>query len=172
MINLLHYSKPERFRLYQEILTLAKEKGFNGFSGECAEAAIAINQILFNNEGQLLAALNCAFEEKNIILGHFCLSIPDEDWNMVCIDSDGYPKPDEDILSWGMLDEFDYDYQELALKNDIIFNENTATETSFYELSEIEALALMPGSGLDAKCQILLLCLKELNLMNTHKLQM
>lgn len=170
MINLLHYSKKERFNLYQNILTLAKEKGFCGFSGECAEAAIAINEVLFNNEAKLLAALNCAFQEKNIILGHFCLSIPDEDWKEICIDSDGFPKSDEDILSWGMLDESDSDYQELAVKNDIILDENTASETAFYELEKEEALILMPGSGLEKKCQVLLLCLKELDLIKKNKL--
>lgn len=167
MINLLNYPKHERFNLYQDILTLAKEKGFEGFSGECAEAAIAINQVLFDNEAKLLAALNCAFEEKNIIIGHFCLSIPDEDWKEVCIDSDGFPKSDEDILSWGILDELDPDYQSLAKKYDITFDENTASESAFYELDNEEALKLMPGHGLENKIQILMTCLKELNLMNS-----
>lgn len=76
-----------------------------GFGGKCAEAAIAINDVLFNEEGRLVAAVNkWLWEEEGRMVGHVAV-----EWKGSYWDSEGR-KEWERIESWGMLDEHDEDY--------------------------------------------------------------
>ncbi len=86
----------------QKVLARAK---IYGFGGECAEAAIAINDVLFNEEGRLVAAINkWLWDKEKRIVGHVAVQVGDDYW-----DSNG-KKSWEEIESWGMLDENDPDY--------------------------------------------------------------
>jgi hypothetical protein len=76
-----------------------------GFGGECAEAAIAINDVLFNEEGRLVAAINkWIWDNEKRIVGHVAVEVGNDYW-----DANG-KKSWEEIESWGMLDENDPDY--------------------------------------------------------------
>lgn len=76
-----------------------------GFGGECAETAIAINDVLFNGEGRIVAAVNkWLWESERRMVGHVAVEYGDMYW-----DAEGQ-KNWEDIESWGMLDEEDPDY--------------------------------------------------------------
>lgn len=86
----------------QKVLVRAK---IYGFGGECAEAAIAINDVLFNKEGRLVAAINkWLWDKEKRIIGHVAVQVGEDYW-----DSNG-KKSWEEIESWGMLDENDPDY--------------------------------------------------------------
>lgn len=77
-----------------------------GFGGECAEAAIAINDVLFNEEGRIVAAINkWLWKKEGKIIGHVAV-----EWNGSYWDSEG-EKDWGGIESWGMLDESDLDYE-------------------------------------------------------------
>lgn len=39
------------------VISLAKERGLNGWGGHCASAALAINRLLFNGQGVYLGSL-------------------------------------------------------------------------------------------------------------------
>jgi len=87
-----------------QILEKAK---IEGFSGACAEAAVAINNVLFDGEGTLVAAVNKYLWEKDgRMTGHVAVYIDSEGsyW-----DAEG-EKDWEEIESWGMLDPEDGDY--------------------------------------------------------------
>ena len=76
-----------------------------GFSGACAGAAIAINNVLFDGEGKLVAAVNEHLWNKNKrMVGHVAVFFGGSYW-----DTEG-EKEWEDIESWGMLDPEDPDY--------------------------------------------------------------
>lgn len=81
-----------------EVLSIAKIKGFGG---DCAEAAIAIRDILFSESGaKIIAAVNkWKFKEFGEMEGHVAV-----EWNERYWDAEG-EKPFERIESWGMLDE-------------------------------------------------------------------
>lgn len=100
--NYLNESKEPNTRL---ISLLLKKANIYGFGGECAETAIAINDVLFNGKGKLVAAVNkWLWENEERIVGHVAV-----EWNGTYWDSEGQ-KNWEDIESWGMLDPDDEDY--------------------------------------------------------------
>jgi hypothetical protein len=85
------------------VLSRAK---MHGFSGECAEAAVAINEVLFNREGTIVAAVNkWLYENEERFVGHVAV-----EWNGRYWDAEG-EKDWEEIESWGMADELDYDFE-------------------------------------------------------------
>lgn len=87
------------------VLRRAREAKFRGFGGECAEVAIAINDVLFNDEGILVAAVNkWLWENEGRMVGHVAV-----EWNGAYWDAEG-KKEWENIESWGMLDPEDPDY--------------------------------------------------------------
>lgn len=106
------------------IILDAKKYGFTGFGGDCGEAAIAINHILFNNKGKIVGVFNKSLFEHNRYVGHFAVEFQDVFW-----DSDARPKDFDDIESWGMLDPDDTDYIEFAEQNNFEWTDATASET-------------------------------------------
>lgn len=87
------------------VLRRAREAKLRGFGGECAEVAIAINDVLFNDEGILVAAVNkWLWENEGRMVGHVAV-----EWNRSYWDAEG-KKEWENIESWGMLDPEDPDY--------------------------------------------------------------
>ena len=81
-----------------KVLSIAKIKGF---SGNCAEAAIAIRDILFAESGaKIIAAVNkWKFKEFGEMEGHVAVEWGERYW-----DAEG-EKPIEQIESWGQIDE-------------------------------------------------------------------
>ena len=127
------------------ILTHAKENGLNGFGGACGAAAVAINRVLFDGKAELVGAFNEALWEKGEPLGHVAVIHDDIVW-----DADGRPKSLEDFESFGMLDPEDPDYQQLAAKLGIEWDDevaNTAVLVTYDD--EAEVLEWFDPAGLE-----------------------
>ncbi len=120
-----------------QILEKAK---IEGFSGVCAEAAVAINNVLFDGEGTLVAAVNKYLWEKDgRMIGHVAVYYePDGSY----WDTEG-EKDWEEIESWGMLDPEDPDYE--------FPNEEAAYEVIRLEPSEDELLVQFGGCSYPEK---------------------
>jgi len=112
------------------VIKLAKDFGFKGFMGDCGQAALAINNILFKNEGNILGAFNKKFFEQGHPFGHIAVEFKGKFW-----DTDGYSKKIEEIESWGMLDEKDSYYKELADNYGFEFSEEAAFETIIHKFN-------------------------------------
>ena len=107
------------------IIEAACENGFSGFGGDCGEAALAINQVLFDGHGQVVGVFNKALYDHGHYIGHFAV-----EYNGIFWDADATPKSFDEIESWGMLDTQDIYYVEMASKHGIEWNDNTASETT------------------------------------------
>ncbi|NCQ51552.1 hypothetical protein GW796_06605 [archaeon] len=82
----------------------AKREGFLGFAGNCGQAAIAINDVMFNGEQILFAAFNKALGKAGQHIGHVACLVEVGDDEYFILDTDAYLKGIDDISSWGMLD--------------------------------------------------------------------
>ena len=93
-----------------DILQIAKGLGFHGTGGCCGSAALAINEVLFGNQGQIVMALNNTILRRDEdFVGH--VGVMDEDdviWDSetVYVGREGI----EDFMEWGMVDPEDPDY--------------------------------------------------------------
>lgn len=114
--------------LYGQVLADAKEAGFVGFGGACFNAAIALNNGLFGGKARLVAALNAELWKADYAIGHAAVKAHGAFW-----DADGYPKVEEDILSWGMLDENDSEIANLFYVCYREFSPETCAETTSVE---------------------------------------
>lgn len=115
-----------------EILERAK---LEGMGGRCGDVAIAINRVLFDFEGELVAAANRHLWDRGQFAGHVAVRVGDDVWDAQGVWEDE-PVP-EDLLSWGMLDPEDPDYglPTDAAAEDVIFLE---------DLSEDDVRAMLP----------------------------
>lgn len=95
------------------IIQEANKKGFNGFSGYCGQAALLINECLFDNQQQLFACFNQSLEQHQHHIGHVVCLIDLPDASYFILDADAQLKSIDDIEHWGMLDFEDPDYQHL-----------------------------------------------------------
>lgn len=109
----------------KKIKSILQAAALPGFGGNCGAAALAINEILFKNEGQLVGAFNAAFLKKNSPIGHIAVLHDGIFW-----DADAKPKPWEEIESWGMLDPEDPDHKATARKLKVPWNDESASEVS------------------------------------------
>lgn len=114
------------------VISLAKERGLNGWGGHCASAALAINRLLFNGQGVYLVACNRALLSQGHIAGHVAVM-----FNGSFYDSDATEKEFEDIESWGMLDEHDPDYASCFTASDP-WDEEKAMEVVSFTIDEDE----------------------------------
>lgn len=99
------------------IIQEAKKNGFHGFSGYCGQAAILINQCLFDNSQTLFGAFNQALAENEHHIGHVACLIDLPDGSYFILDADAIVKTIDDIEHWGMLDKEDSDYRHLFDRN-------------------------------------------------------
>ena len=146
--------KPEQIAA---ILTHARQNGLKGFGGACGAAAVAINRVLFDGQAELVGAFNEALWEKGEPLGHVAVIHDDIVW-----DADGRPKDIEDLESFGMLAPDDEDYQKLATKLGIAWDDevaNTAIVVTYDEESEL--LDWFDPAGLEEMEAILRRSMKE-----------
>jgi hypothetical protein len=110
-----------------QILEKAK---IEGFGGHCGASAVAINNVLFDGEGTIVAAVNkYLWEKSGRMTGHVAVYYkPDGSY----WDTEG-EKSWEEIESWGMLDHEDPDY---GLPNEETGYEVIRLEPSAEELIE------------------------------------
>lgn len=123
---------------YANVLSEARNKGFNGFGGACGTAAVAINRVLFGGKGVILGAFNDFFLELGYHIGHIAVEFNGAVW-----DADGRAKPSDQLESWGMLDFEDSDYQERAEGLGGEWTEEAAESVGVFELTDDEALVAM-----------------------------
>lgn len=105
------------------IILAARSDGFQGFGGACAEAAVALNRVLFDGRAEIVGVFNEAFFERGRLIGHVAVRIGDVYW-----DADASPKTLDDIEHWGSLDPHDVDYAEQAGEAGFGWDETAATE--------------------------------------------
>ncbi len=115
-----------------KIIQEANNQGFNGFSGYCGQAALLINECLFNDTQQIFAAFNEALNNKNHHIGHVACIVDLPDGFYFILDADAQIKSIEDIQHWGMLDSQDNDYISLFKQHNI-----PLTEDNFENISEL-----------------------------------
>lgn len=145
---------------YKVIMSEARDLGLNGFSGNCWPVAVAINRVVFNGQGKLLAGLNGPLMEKaGINIGHACVLAREACW-----DTDGRPKEEVDIESWGMLDFQDSDNRKLFKEHKIRWTEaNTQdagiwefeTESEFMEACKVQETDVLEFVGLMEQAKLL-----------------
>jgi hypothetical protein len=113
------------------VIARAREEGLSGFGGGCGEAAVALNRAVFGGRGVLVGAFNEAFLDHEHLLGHVAVLVDGAYW-----DSDGRPKPFDEIESWGMLDPEDVDYQEQAKAHGIEWTDDAAETVASVEFDD------------------------------------
>lgn len=118
-----------------EVLRRAKANGFYGFGGACFSAAIAINRVLLNGQGEYVGCFNGPFLDHGRLLGHVAVR-----YNGVLWDADARPKSPEDIETWGVLDFDDSDHAEWADADGIEWDEETARAAEFVEFDDEDEL--------------------------------
>lgn len=103
-----------------DILQIARERfGFHGDGGCCGAAALAINEVLFDNEAEIVMAINQSILDKEEdFVGH--MGVLDQDgviWDFrtVYVGAEGI----DDFREWGMVgpDDPRYDLTEDEAEN-------------------------------------------------------
>lgn len=127
------------------ILAAARDAGLQGFAGNCGIAAVAINRVLFDGQGRIIAAFNEPFFDHGRCIGHIVVEQPGTN-PPVYWDSDALPKDWEQVESWGVLDDSDPDYIEQARALGFDLAHASADEVACIHLeNEKEVLQSMPG---------------------------
>lgn len=113
-----------------------KSLNLSGFSGDCPEAAIAINKNVFNGKGKIVGAFNRAMlDYGRHPLGHVAVLYNGNYW-----DADAKPKTLDEIESWGMLDPTDVEYAELADDYGFDWNDDTANDVMIIQFRNNQSL--------------------------------
>lgn len=124
-------------------IKVLKRAGLYGFGGKCAEAAIAINDVLFNNEGRLVAAANkWLWENEGRFVGHVAV-----EWNGSYWDTDGKKNWDH-IESSAMLDPRDLDYN-FGTEDEEEKEERASIVSTIYPTKE-ELIEMFGGCNLNS----------------------
>ncbi|HGK7311022.1 MULTISPECIES: hypothetical protein [Aeromonas] len=124
------------------VLSLAKELGFKGWGGHSASAALAINRLLFEGQGEYVVACNQALLNKGCLVGHVAVRFDGHIY-----DADAEPKTLEDIESWGELNVHDVDFMVYFDDSDP-WNADKATDVVIFNIEEakVEGSLLMSFS--------------------------
>ena len=123
------------------VLQRAREAGFSGFGGNCFQAAMAINQVLFGGAGRYVGAFNRLFHQHGEFVGHLAVEFDGAYW-----DADGIPKEFEDIESWGMLDPEDSDRREAAEDLGEEWDDDAAEEVETVRFVDEAEVAMIFGN--------------------------
>jgi hypothetical protein len=119
------------------ILGIAQDLGLRGTGGECGMAAIAINHLLFEGKGTLVAAVNWPMYEQGRFTGH--AGVRDENGSIW--DAEGAfdgEEGAEEFMAWGMLDFTDVEYR------DWLDTPEEAEDARIIEISERDLKRKMP----------------------------
>jgi hypothetical protein len=83
----------------------------DGFGGRCGRVAIAINRVVFGDQGRYVVAMNPAISEhrKRLFIGHVVV-----EWKGRLFDATGIIDDEDTVESWGMVDHTDPDYDYLT----------------------------------------------------------
>ncbi|MND21776.1 hypothetical protein D3C80_121460 [compost metagenome] len=121
------------------VLSLAKELGFKGWGGHSASAALAINRLLFEGQGEYVVACNQALLSKGCLVGRVAVRFDGQFY-----DADAEPKTLEDIKSWGEMNVHDVDFMVYFDDSDP-WDSNKATDVfmSTFVEAEVEGSLLM-----------------------------
>lgn len=93
----------------EQRLDILAEAALMGFSGQCGEVAIAINEVLFDGKGEIVGAVNIPlYRREDRLVGHVGVRAGDAIWDAEG-SFDGERGMDE-FLAWGMLDPEDSSY--------------------------------------------------------------
>jgi len=139
------------------VLDRAKQLGFEGWSGACGKAAIAINRVVFGGEGKIVGAFNEAFLSRGRMIGHVAVLVDGSYW-----DADGYPKDLDDIDSWGMLDPDDRDHVEEAERLGFAWDDHAAYGVRMVEFGdEAELIRHFMDDNLEEQVEILRQALRD-----------
>jgi hypothetical protein len=124
--------------VYEVILTKARAQGFNGFAGNCGQAAVAINRTIFLDKANLVGAFNTTFFKKcKNARGHVAVQLcPKGPY----LDADGYFKDIDDIEHWGMLDEHDSTLKSQAKRNKVTLTQSDYDNISLLQFDDAEDL--------------------------------
>lgn len=129
--------------------TILKEAGIRGYSGDCGEAAKAINNVFFRGEGDLAFGVNGNIMHGDVpYIGHVACRPPryrDTDLEDMLWDCTGRVKK-EDLKGWGILDPIQYAEngyltEEECQKAEIVYfnpDEERWTNTLCFEVSSEE----------------------------------
>jgi len=134
------------------ILAHAADLGLGCGGGYCGSIALAMNAVLFDGEGEIVAAVNrYLWEKKGIPVGHVGVR-----YRKIIWDGEGTFEGDEgleEFLSWGMLDPEDLDY---ALPKNREAREAAAYDAVLLEGDAAEGAAyILDNDDVDGKHAIL-----------------
>jgi hypothetical protein len=162
-MSLLKLPRAERLNAIKKIMEVARGHGLYGMGGECGSLAVAMRRVMFGEAAEITAGLNQAFEEKNILIGHFVVTVPDEEFECLHFDEQGVPLANDNITSWGMLDSQDTDWKERAIDAGFILTNEASENTVLLVFDdEQDVLKNMGGSGVKDKARILTDSMREL----------
>jgi hypothetical protein len=120
-----------------KILAEARRLGLHGAGGACGETAIAINELLFDGKGELVAAVNKYRWKQGYLTGHVGVRVKNSIWDYEG-SFDG-PEGLEEFMAAGMLDPDDPDW---ALPN-----EEAAYEVSLIHVTSEMLRSYLPFCG-------------------------
>jgi GNAT superfamily N-acetyltransferase len=113
-----------------------------GFGGDCGAAAVAINRVLFDGKGSLVAFVNKhLYDTEDRMVGHVVVKWMDSYW-----DSEG-EKSRIEMESFGSLDRYDSDYS--------FPKDADETEVEEISLSEEDVLDIFEGCNLNSMIEML-----------------
>lgn len=155
MLNLLSLPREDRLNAISAIITKANSYGMDGWGGACGVTALAMQQVLFSGQGEIVGGFNCAFAEKDEAIGHVVVRVPDEIEGYLNFDATGNPVPDENIDSWGMLDFQDSMWDDRARERGIEWNEEAAMEAALYVMTPEDVTKMLPAGDLEETMALL-----------------
>jgi hypothetical protein len=126
-----------------EILAEAQKRGLYGFHGECGEVALAINELLFDGEAEIVAAVNVPlYRREDRLVGHVGVRPFGFGDDIRIWDAEGVYEGEEgydEFMAKGMLDPEDPDYE--------FENPEEAFDAEIITLTEEEVRRQLPWCG-------------------------
>lgn len=117
-----------------------KEEGVIGWAGMCGCFAVAVNEVLFDNQATYVVACNQAlYAMKDFLVGHVVVSYTfPGDTTPTYVDAwMGLDAELEDIKAWGMVDHTDPDYSQHFSPTER-WDEETANSVLVFPIHPVE----------------------------------
>lgn len=119
---------------YRRLMQHAQGAGFHGYDGDCAAAAIAINDVLLDGKASYVAGLNVFFfEHMRYSVGHVAVQVSQ---GGPILDGSGDFKEESDLTSWSMLDKDDTEWVNRAAENGLDMTEEEHDNAGFYVMDD------------------------------------
>ena len=124
-----------------------------GFSGRCGRVAIAINRVLFNNEGRYVIATNPWINEyeSREYMGHVVV-----EWKGRLFDATGVIDDPETIRSWGMIDRSELEELGLEFLTDKQITDDAELRylDEFYSSRDLQEKIIQRQTGGQGQCPL------------------